>query len=227
MLLELSYVFGIDEPKWPTNPTDSFVLDASTRRGDVNNCSTITHHMHNGTHMDAPLHFAHGGKSVDQLPIEDFLYESALCVKLPKGKGERITKDDLVKIEGLQEADLLMLYTGFADLRSEDPAAFIDDFPCFAKDAALYLRKECPKLKAVAMDMLSVDSCVSGAAEGFPAHHSFLERNQENPERTLILFEDVNTKKMYEAGVQPKRVYAFPPRFKGLEAAPIAMVAEV
>lgn len=161
------------------------------------------------------------------MPIEDFLYESALCVKLPKGKGERITKDDLVKIEGLQEADLLMIYTGFADLRSEDPAAFIDDFPCFAKDAALYLRKECPKLKAVAMDMLSVDSCVSGAAEGFPAHHSFLERNQENPERTLILFEDVNTKKMYEAGVQPKQVYAFPPRFKGLEAAPIAMVAEV
>lgn len=227
MLLELSYIFAGDEPKWPTNPNDHFVWENSTRRGDACNASTITHHMHNGTHMDAPLHFAHGGKSIDQLPIEDFLYESPLCVKIPKGKSGRITKEDLLAIEGLQDADLLLIYTGYADLRYTNPAAFIDDFPCFGADAARYIRKECPKLKAIAMDMLSVDSCVTGSIEGFPAHHNFLEVNEENPERTLILFEDVNTKKLYEAGVQAKRVYAFPLRFKGLEASPITMVAEL
>ena len=227
MLLELSYPFGIDEPKWPTNPNDSFVLDASTDRGDFNNCSTITHHMHNGTHVDAPKHFFHGGKSIDQIPIEDFCFHAPLTLKIPKGKGERIRRADLEPFEAeIAKCDILLVYTGYADLRYAKPSAFIDDFPCWGEDAARYLRKGFPQLKAIAMDVLSVDSAVSGLAEGFPAHHAILDTNEENPERTLLIFEDVNTKKLYEAGGKPKAIYAFPLRFKGLEASPISMVAE-
>lgn len=227
MLLEISYVFGESAPKWPTNPNDSYTLDSCTNRGDLNNCSTITHHMHNGTHCDAPLHFYHNGRSIDQLPIEDFFYESPLVLKLPKGKGGIYTAAELKEYDSqIKKADILLLYSGYADLRDTNPSAFIDDFPSFSKDAAVYLRKECPKLKAIAMDFLSVDSCVTGAANGFPAHHAFLDEDETHPERSLLLFEDVNVKKLYEAGGSAKRIYAFPVRFKGLEASPISMVAE-
>lgn len=227
MLLELSYPFAVDQPKWPTNPLTSFVLDASTKRGDINNCSTITHHMHNGTHVDAPLHFNPDGKSIDQIPIEDFMYRAPLCVKIPKEKGGRIHVEDLKPYEAqLKESDILLVYTGYADLRASRPSAFIDDFPCWGVDAAEYLRKGFPQLKAIAMDVLSVDSAVTGGAEGYPAHHAILDTGAEHPERTLLIFEDVNTKKLFEHGGQPKAIYAFPVRFTGLEAAPISMVAE-
>lgn len=228
MLLELSYPFGMTAPKWPTNPNDSFVWDACTDRGDVNNCSTIRHHMHNGTHVDAPKHFFHGGRSIDQLPIEDFCYRAPLVLKIPKEKGGRITKADLEPHEEqIARCDILLVYTGYADLRAANPAAFIDDFPCWGADAGAYLRKRFPKLKAIAMDVLSVDSATTGLAEGFPAHHAILDEDAAHPERTLLIFEDVNTKALYEAGRPAKAIYAFPLRFAGLEASPIAMVAEL
>lgn len=228
MLLELSYVFGAEAPKWPTNPTDSFVLDAAISRGNPNNASTITHHMHNGSHVDAPAHFVADGRHIDEIPIEDFYYTNPLVLYIPKKKGERITLSDLLPHDSrIKECDILLFYSGYADLRSEDPAAFINDFPCIREDAARYLRKECPKLKAIAMDFLSVDSSVTGVEEGFPAHHALLDKDQENPERTLLIFEDINTKKLYLADKPAKAIYAFPPRFSGLEAAPVSMVAEL
>ncbi|NLF27076.1 MAG: cyclase family protein [Clostridiales bacterium] len=227
MLMELSYPFGICEPKWPTNPNDSFVWDACTDRGDINNASTIRHHMHNGTHVDAPKHFYPGGRAIDEIPIEDFCYRAPLALKIPKGKGGRICRADLEsRADQIAKCDILLVYTGYADLRASDPRAFIDDFPCWGADAGAYLRKGFPKLKAIAMDVLSVDSAVYGAAEGFPAHHAMLDENEANPERTLLIFEDVNTRKLYEAGRPAKAIYAFPLRFKGLEASPVSMVAE-
>lgn len=228
MLLELSYVLSGSAPKWPTNPEETFVWEACTDRGDVNNASTITHHMHNGTHADAPKHFCATGRSIDELPIEDFCYRSPLVLKIVKGKGERIRRADLEPYaDRIAKCDILLVYTGYADLREKDPKAYIDDFPCWGADAAAYLRKGFPELKAIAMDMLSVDSAVSGFAEGFPAHHAILDKDEAHPERTLLIFEDVNTRKLYEAGRPAKAIYAFPVRFAGLEAAPIAMVAEL
>ena len=95
MLLELSYPFGPEEPKWPTNPNDSVVLDLSTSRGDICNTSTICHHMHNGTHVDAPRHFDPNGRTIDQIPAEDFLYEHPLLLHIPKGKSGRVLVEDL------------------------------------------------------------------------------------------------------------------------------------
>ncbi len=226
MLLELSYPFAGNEPKWPTNPNDSYVWESSTRRGNDCNASTITHHMHNGSHVDAPRHFTKDGLTIDQIPIENFCYEAPLVIKIPKSKGGRIRKADLEPYKDqLINCDILLVYTGYADLRYSDPKAFIDDFPCWGSDACTYLRKEFPKLKAIAMDVLSVDSAVSGTEEGFPAHHALLDVNEKNPERTLLIFEDINTKKLFEAGQTPKAIYAFPVRFTGLEAAPVSMVA--
>ncbi|MCD8197079.1 MAG: cyclase family protein [Lachnospiraceae bacterium] len=226
MLMELSYLFAGDEPKWPTNPNDHYVWETSTRRGCANNASTITHHMHNGSHVDAPRHFTKDGLTIDQIPVENFYYEAPLTLNIPKAKGERIRKSDLEPYaEQMKKSDILLVYTGYADLRYTNPQAFIDDFPCWGADACTYIRKEFPSIKALAMDVLSVDSAVSGDAEGFPAHHALLDLNEANPERTLLIFEDINTKKLFEYGQTPKAICAFPVRFTGLEAAPVSMVA--
>lgn len=157
--------------------------------------------------------------------IEDFHYTKPLVLEIAKGKGERIRYEDLKSHESeIKECDILFLYTGHSRLRDISPEDFVDNFPCMEVMAAKYLRKEFPRLKAIAMDSISYDSAITGEDEGFPCHHALLETNSEQKERTLLLFEDVNIQKLL--GVERiKEICAFPIRFSQLEAAPVAMVA--
>ena len=145
----------------------------------------------------------------------------------PKKRGERVEIQDLQSVKKqISNADILLIYTGYSDMRESNPEEFVNDFPCFTGEAAAYLRKEFPKLKAIALDSISFDSATKSDEEGFPSHHGLLETNEEKTERTLLLFEDVNIKKI--VGVSKiQAIFGFPIRFEGLEAGPVAMVALV
>jgi arylformamidase len=224
MLLELSYVVGENIPKWPTNPNEVYDKVLSMSKGDVCNANSVYHHMHNGTHVDAPRHFDPNGQTIDQLPIEDFYYNAPFLLNVPKKAGERITLTDIRNNrENIAECDILLIYTGYSKQRATNPTAYVTDFPSIAPDAAYYLRRSFPKLKAIALDVISVDDSVTAAAEGFPAHHALLEKNSRYQERTLLLYEDVNIAPLLNT--QVKTICAFPVRWEGLEAAPVSMVA--
>lgn len=48
---------------------------ADMKKGGTYNLSTLSMCVHNGTHVDAPLHFYEDGKSVDQMSLEHFVGE--------------------------------------------------------------------------------------------------------------------------------------------------------
>ena len=48
---------------------------ADMKKGGMYNLSTLSMCAHNGTHVDAPLHFYEDGKSVDQMSLEHFVGE--------------------------------------------------------------------------------------------------------------------------------------------------------
>lgn len=225
MLIELSYPLSESAPKWPTNPDEKYYCVSDQKCGDVSTTSSVYHHLHNGTHFDAPRHFDPNGLTIDRLPIEDFYYTKPYLMKLDKKKGEMITMEDaLPHLEALKQCDLLMIYTGYSRLRAEHPAQFMDDFPFLSPEFARYLRTELPALKGIALDVLSVDSAVLGERMGFPAHHALLETNASQPERTLRIFEDVNIGAVLNVP-RIQAVCAFPVRWVGLEAAPVAITA--
>ena len=226
MLTEISYVLGVSIPKWPTNPSEKPDDNLSFAKGDACNASSIYHHMHNGTHVDAPRHFSRDGKTIVDIPTENFYYTKPFILTFKKGKGALVAVSDLQPYEKeINEADILFVYTGYADIRDVDPVAFVDDFPAFSPEAALYLRKGFPKLKAVAMDVISVESSTKGPENGFPVHRTFLDKldDGENP-RTLLLYEDVNLKKLASIKEPIQAVCAFPIRWENAEAAPVNMV---
>lgn len=224
MLYEISYVLGEDTPKWPGNPKEEFEVDLSQAKGDLCNTTIVRHFLHTGTHVDAPKHFFAAGKDITQIPIEDFYYTSPFLARIPKGKGELITVEDLKAHEKeIENCDLLCVYTGNADLRAHSPFDYTDNFPSFAPEAAKYLRMNFPKMKAIALDLTSCDSGPEGAKNGFPSHHALLD-DLETGERPLLLYEDVNLKLMSEIQEPIKAVCAFPVRWENAEAAPIAMV---
>ena len=225
MLIELSYILDENIPKWPTNPSEKYTFELSTRRGDPNNASSVLHHIHNGTHVDAPSHFDPNGKTIEQLPIEDFYYTHPRVLHIPKGQGENITLADIQKWEReIAQCDLLLIYTGYSELRTAQPEDYVNGYPSIEPEAARFLRGSFPKLKAIAIDTISVDDASTAAAAGFPTHHGFLDTNEQRSERTLLLYEDVNIKPLL--GVEGIRaICAFPVRWSGLEGAPVSMVA--
>ena len=226
--MELSYPMEENGPKWPGNPEEKIVCEQEIQKGAPCNASSIFHHMHNGTHVDAPRHFNPVGHTVDMVPVEDFYYVAPLVLELPKRKGERIQLSDLISREKeIKSCDILFFSTGYSELRQRSPKEFADDFPCFSVEAAEYLRCNFPGLKAIAVDFLSVDSSVTGEADGFPAHHAFLDTGIGKPYRTLLIYEDVNVKKFRELKNTDhiRWISAFPVRFKGLEASPVSMIA--
>ena len=47
----------------------------STGAGDLYNLTSFAMCAHNGTHIDAPFHFLHNGKTVDQMDLSIFVGE--------------------------------------------------------------------------------------------------------------------------------------------------------
>ena len=58
---------------YPGNPEPEKVTLSSTAEGDLYNLSSFAMCAHNGTHIDAPFHFLHNGKTVDQMDLTHFV----------------------------------------------------------------------------------------------------------------------------------------------------------
>lgn len=58
---------------YPGDPHPERETKLKISDGAMCNLSAFSMCAHNGTHVDAPLHFIDGGKSVDQLPLDQFI----------------------------------------------------------------------------------------------------------------------------------------------------------
>src|SRR5947208_1647102 len=55
---------------YPGDPEVRLERVSSIADGDVVNLSRLDFGVHSGTHVDAPLHFVDGGRSVESLPLD-------------------------------------------------------------------------------------------------------------------------------------------------------------
>ena len=58
---------------YPGDPVPQMQTVYSTGAGDLYNLSSFAMCAHNGTHIDAPRHFLHKGKTVDQMDLSCFV----------------------------------------------------------------------------------------------------------------------------------------------------------
>ena len=58
---------------YPGDPRPEKQLVYSTGEGDLYNLTTFAMCAHNGTHVDAPFHFLHNGKTVDRMDLSVFV----------------------------------------------------------------------------------------------------------------------------------------------------------
>ena len=64
-------VFGCQV--YPDDPTPKKRVISSMEKGDLYNLTAFSMCAHNGTHIDAPLHFIKDGKTVDSVSLDTFI----------------------------------------------------------------------------------------------------------------------------------------------------------
>jgi kynurenine formamidase len=218
----LSYPLRPDDAVWPGNPpaVDAQPL-SSISKWDFSNKTILQLCSHSGTHLDTPRHSDDSGLSAFELAIENYIFFAPLLVEVPKPNGGAILRDSLEAYENrLQDADLVLLRTGWSDQRYENRHRYASEGPFLHPDAARLLM-EYPNLKGVAIDAVSIGA--PRYREESLATHRILLGNGRTDGRFLLILEDL---RIDPDLADARRIYAWPLMIEGSDGSPITIVAE-
>lgn len=183
----------------------------SIKNGDSCNTMSWSFSNHSGTHLEMPRHFCDEGACVSQLRAKDLVFTDIGLVRLNNvGAGHKIKGRDL---KGVLDCQLLLIKTGFERYR-KDPV-YWQDSPFLDISAVKALRKNCPSLKAVGIDVISVSN-LKNRQLGRQVHKALLV------EEHIMLIEDMRLSGLKKA---PACVIALPLLVKGADASPCTVIA--
>ncbi|HEY6130403.1 MAG TPA: cyclase family protein [Halioglobus sp.] len=232
--IDLTHDLSSEAVFWPTaKPFEKMTdFEGRTEKGYYYSAYSFCTAEHGGTHIDAPLHFADGGHSVDQIPLEQLIGNAVVVdVTAPVAKN----RDYLVGIEDFDrwEADhgkipagsIVLLRTGFGafwpqaskylgtPLRGKDGVAALS-FPGLSAAGAAWL-VESRRIKAVGIDTASIDY---GKSTDFAAHVTLMTNN-------VPAFENVaNLDRLPATGAY---VIALPVKIRGGSGGPLRIIARI
>ena len=231
-IVDLTYAFDAESVYWPTAETFRLETDfeGMTEKGYFYSAYRFAAAEHGGTHLDAPVHFAKGRNSVDQIPL-DQLTGAALVVDVSKQCAANA--DYLVSVADLQNWEkrngkipagaIILLRTGFGkyypdrkkylgtDERGPDAVAKLH-FPGLDPEAARWLTQN-RSIKAIGLDTASIDR---GQSTLFESHRILFEKN-------IPAFENVAN--LDQLPVKGFTVIALPMKIKGGSGGPLRIVA--
>lgn len=154
-----------DMPTYPGDPKVSLEPVLQIAKGDAANVSQLCMGDHTGTHLDPPVHFIPGGKTVDQLDLS-VLYGPAVVLDLTRVSAA-ITPDDLERAQMPKDAMRVLFKTRNSRLWAKHNG-FDKNYVGVSWDAAQWLVDH--HVRLVGIDYLSVE--VFGAA--WPKTHRTL-----------------------------------------------------
>ena len=184
-VVDLSHAFDDKTLYWPTSPS-TFELKklafGETPGGWFYAANTLCMPEHGGTHLDAPIHFAKDGKTVDQIPLRQLIAPAVVIdvsVKATADPDYRLALDDVRSWEkrygNIPSGAIVLLRTGWGK-RWPDRKQYLGDdtpgdasklrFPSFGKEAAEYLVAQ-RHVGALGLDTASIDY---GASKDFIVH---------------------------------------------------------
>lgn len=223
--VELAWPIYEGMPVYPGLPEVKLEGRERLEKGDPWNGTVLSTYLHAGTHVDAPWHHMTNGKGIDEIPIEDFIYNKPLLVDCPLGANEFITVSHLEKYgDDLYEADILFFNTGYWKYRNVDFEKYSNHFPAVSPETAEFIRTKLPNCKAVAIDTLSIENLTEAADNGYFVHHAFLD-HEKYEEPTMLIYEDINPEPII--GKKLKSAFSAPLRLKGMDASIVNIVVEI
>ena len=230
--IDLTYDLSSETVYWPTS--EPFKLEAEaegmTDAGYYYSAYTFCAAEHGGTHIDAPVHFAEGKQSVDEVPLSRLI---GPAVKIDVSEEALADRDYLITVADIQaweaqhgrmpDDSIVLFQTGYGRywpdaeqylgtaLRGEAGVAALH-FPGLHPDAAAWLVGE-RAVKAVGIDTASIDY---GQSTTYGTHVALMTNN-------VPAFENIaNIEQVPARGAQ---IVALPIKIKGGSGGPLRIVA--
>ena len=233
-LIDLTYPFEGDTVYWPT--AREFTLDdrtaGVTEKGYYYSANSFRAAEHGGTHIDAPIHFAEGKWTVDEIPLEHLIAPGVVIDvvdKCAQNRDYQVTREDIENWEEqnsvLANGVIVLLRTGFGShwpdrdrymgTSERGPEAVANlHFPGLAPDTARWLVKN-RTIGAIGIDTPSIDF---GQSTHFESHQILFEQN-------IPVFENVaHSDQLPMAGFT---VIALPMKIREGTGGPLRLVAAV
>jgi len=184
-VVDLTHPFDESTIYWPNSPS-SFELHrlawGPTPGGFFYASNSISTPEHGGTHLDAPIHFAEGRRTVDQVPLRQLIAPAVVldvAAAAAKDADYRLTREDVLAFEArhgrIEAGTIVLLRTGWG-ARWPDRKRYLGDdtpgrttdlhFPSYGAEAARLLVEE-RRVAALGVDTASIDH---GRSSDFPVH---------------------------------------------------------
>lgn len=233
-ILDLSYAYDSTTIYWPTEKGFVFEkgFEGVTPGGYYYTANRFWAPEHGGTHIDAPIHFAQGKETVDQIPLEQLMGPGIVIDVSEKCATDRDYQVQVTDLEGWEkkhgdslDGKIVLLRTGFGKYWPDrekymgtnergDSAVAKLHFPGLHPDAAKWL-VENRKIKAIGLDTPSIDY---GQSKSFGTHVTLYAQN-------IPAFENVaNLDQLPEEGFT---IIALPMKIKGGSGGPLRIIAIV
>jgi kynurenine formamidase len=232
--VDLSHDFAADTIYWPT--AEPFKLETvaagKTEAGYYYSAYQFCAAEHGGTHIDAPVHFSEGNKSVDQLPIEQLIGPAIKLDVSAKAKSDsdyQVSSADFQNWEQLNgripDGSIVLIQTGWSEYWNERAKYLGTEkrgaegvaelhFPGLAPEAARWLTEN-RKINAIGLDTASIDY---GQSKLFESHRILMARD-------IPAFENVANLERLPTRV--KLIVALPMKIRGGSGGPLRIVARV
>lgn len=231
--IDLTHPFNEQSVYWPT--ADAFkkteVAHGHTPGGWFYTAYNFSAAEHGGTHIDAPIHFAEGGLTVDQIPLSQ-LTGPGFVIDVSRQSAADV--DYLVTVQDIERFEkahgrippgaIVLLNTGRAVLYG-DPKAYMGTtergpeavaklhFPGLGPDAAKLLVER--RIAAVGIDTPSIDR---GQSKVFEAHVELMTHN-------IPAFENVGD--MSRLPPTGSTIIALPMKIEGGSGGPLRIIARL
>ena len=191
---------------WEGDPGVKIRQLLKMKNGDPYNLTRLDLGVHNGSHVDAPLHFLENGKSIDQFPLSQMV--GPVQVVEINDSIDLITADVLKNAGIHAETKRLLFKTKNSDYWKRPDNVFHQDFCGVTTDGAQFLAAL--DLQLVGIDYLSISPLCD-----LEEPHRILMR------KGVIILETVNL-----TGVNPGfyDLYCLPLKLVGCEGAPARVI---
>lgn len=207
--IDISVPISPNLPVWPGSPPIKFTKTLDLEKGDSANDTSLNFSVHTGTHVDAPIHFIHNGKSIDKILL-DTLIGSVYVAQVPDDILV-ITPEVLEKLNVPTGTNRLLLRTRNSKLWKLKVEEFNPNFVALTPSAAQWIVDH--KLCLVGIDYLSIQRFYDG-----PETHQILFSAD------ITVIEGLNLSDVLEGKYE---LICLPVNLKNAEGAPARVVLKI
>lgn len=231
-VIDLTYPFDERTVYWPGNRSFDWERQhwGMTPQGYWYASGRFAASEHGGTHMDAPIHFAAEGKTIDEIPPRQLIGPAVVIDvrhRVRDNPDYTVQLDDLqdweVRYGPVPEGAVVLALTGWGvrwpdprrylgSVRPDDPATF--HFPGYSAEVIEFLIRH-RQIHGIGIDTASIDP---GQSTLFPVHRMLSEAN---------LYGLENVAHLDRLPPRGAVVVALPMKIRGGTGAPVRILALV